>query len=52
MLDRHYVYVENEWVQWDESKMEFENIEESPEGHDVITFKYNNKIYKSKVIRK
>ena len=52
MLDRYKVYVEGEgWIPWDESKMKFLNVSESPEGHDVYTFEYKGKTYESKMIR-
>jgi hypothetical protein len=47
MLERTYVYADGEWVQWDEDKMKFLDVEEGVMGQDVITFEYEGKTYTS-----
>ena len=49
MLERTYVCVGGEWVQWDDDTMVFINIEEGIMGQDVITFEYDGITYVSDV---
>jgi hypothetical protein len=49
MLERTYVFVDGEWIQWDEDKMTFCDIEEDIYGQDVITFEYGGITYVSNV---
>jgi hypothetical protein len=51
-MERSFVTVNGEQLQWDEDQMEFLNIEEDIQGYDVVTFKYKNKTYTSYLINK
>lgn len=53
MLERSYVTIDGEQVQWDEETMNFLNIEEDGlQGYDIVTFEYEGKEYKSYIINK
>jgi hypothetical protein len=45
---RTVVNVDDEWVPTDQ--VEFLNIEEGVQGEDIMTFRYNGKIYKRTVM--
>lgn len=52
MLDRTFVYVDGEWIQWNEEEMSFIDIAEDIYGRDEVTFEYEGKTYRSNMISK
>lgn len=50
MLDRTYVFVNNERIPWDDSVMEFVKVESDIREQDVVTFNYKGKQYQSYMV--